>query len=210
MTDATADPAPEGLRVWFDAEYTTLDLERAHLLQVAAVITDGDLRRVLPAERDLRLALRLPATAEVSPWVAAHLAEQVAASRSEAALEPGAADGQLARYVDDARAAAGGAGLERPVLAGNSVHADWWLARRFLPVFLGRLHYRHLDVTALKLEWFHRHPGGEFRKEDPARLRAFFPGAVLPPDGARHDAYYDVQASIAELAFYRANRLAAF
>jgi oligoribonuclease (3'-5' exoribonuclease) len=34
-------------------------------------------------------------------------------------------------------------------------------------------------------------------------IRRYFPEAVLPDSFSRHDAYYDVQASIAELAFYR-------
>jgi oligoribonuclease (3'-5' exoribonuclease) len=106
---------------------------------------------------------------------------------------------------------------QRPVLAGNSVHTDWWLARRFLPLFSSRLHYRHLDVTALKLEWQRLHPDVEsgascssieasclsFEKENPEIIRRYFPEAVLSGAGSRHDAYYDVQASIAELAFYR-------
>ena len=41
------------LYVWFDTEYSDLDLETAALLQVAAVITDGALRRVLPAADDV-------------------------------------------------------------------------------------------------------------------------------------------------------------
>ncbi len=196
-----------GLLVWFDTEYTSLELDQALLLQVAALITGGDLRRVLPPERDVRIVVRLPAAAAVSPWVAEHLAGLVTAARGDAAVSAEEADRQMAAYVEDARAAAGGEAVGRPVLAGNSVHADWWLARRFLPAFLGRLHYRHLDVTALKLEWQRRGPGREFDKENPAVLREYFPDAVLPPAGARHDAYYDVQASVAELAFYRRHLL---
>jgi oligoribonuclease (3'-5' exoribonuclease) len=88
-------------------------------------------------------------------------------------------------------------------MAGNSLHADWWLARRFLPRFSGRLHYRHLDVTALKLQWLHLYPGTEFEKENREIIKRYFPEAALSESGSRHDAYYDVNASIAELAFYR-------
>ena len=72
---------------------------------------------------------------------------------------------------------------------------------RELPGFASRLHFRILDVTALKLEWTHR-GGKAFEKETPDQIRAAFPAADLEGD-ARHDAYYDAQASIAELAHYR-------
>ncbi len=46
--------------VWFDTEYSTLELETALLLQVAALITDTSLKRVLPPEQDVRLTIRIP------------------------------------------------------------------------------------------------------------------------------------------------------
>jgi oligoribonuclease (3'-5' exoribonuclease) len=42
-----------------------------------------------------------------------------------------------------------------------------------------------------------------FDKRNPEIIRQYFPDAVLTVLGGRHDAYYDLQASIAELAFYR-------
>jgi oligoribonuclease (3'-5' exoribonuclease) len=210
--------------VWFDTEYSDLELETAWLLQVAALITDSSLKRVLPPEQDVRLTIRLPDAAALSPWVEQNLPDLVQACRSPAAVSIDEADMRLAGYVDAAvglptprenqRPVLAGyvdaaVGLptprenQRPVLAGNSLHADWWLARRFLPRFLGRLHYRHLDVTALKLQWMRLHPGMEFEKEDPEIIRRYFPQAALPESGSRHDACYDVHASIAELAFYR-------
>jgi oligoribonuclease len=189
--------------VWFDTEYSDLELETAWLLQVAALITDSSLKRVLPPEQDVRLTIRLPDAAALSPWVEQNLPDLVQACRSPAAVSIDEADMRLAGYVDAAVGLPAPRENQRPVLAGNSLHADWWLARRFLPRFLGRLHYRHLDVTALKLQWMRLHPGMEFEKEDPEIIRRYFPQAALPESGSRHDACYDVHASIAELAFYR-------
>lgn len=189
--------------VWFDTEYSTLELESARLLQVAALITDTSLRRVLPPEQDVRLTIRVPAGERLSPWVEQHLPDLVKTCRSSAAVDREAADECLAAYVDAVAGFPAEKEDRRPVLAGNSIHADWWLIRRFLPGFLGRLHYRHLDVTAFKLEWKRLHPDKEFMKESPETIAEYFPEAVLPASGARHDAYYDVQASIAELAYYR-------
>lgn len=189
--------------VWFDTEYSDLGLETAWLLQVSALITDASLKRVLPQEQDVRLAIRLPDEAVLSPWVEQNLPDLVKACRSPGAVSVDEADARLADYVDAAAGFPAERENQRPVLAGNSVHADWWLVRRFLPRFLSRLHYRHLDVTAFKLEWQRLHPGVEFEKENPEIIHRHFPEAVLSASGSRHDAYYDVQASIAELAFYR-------
>ena len=212
------------LYVWFDTEYSDLELETASLLQVSALITDSSLRRVLPQAQDVRLAIRLSDGVVLSPWVEQNLSDLVKACRSTESVSVAEADARLAGYVDaaaglpaeresGASCSSSGASCssnQRPVLAGNSVHTDWWLARRFLPLFSSRLHYRHLDVTALKLEWQRLHPDVEseasclsFEKENPENIRRYFPEASLSASSLRHDAYYDVQASIAELAFYR-------
>ena len=52
-----------------------------------------------------------------------------------------------------------------PVMAGNSVHMDWILAQKFLPLFSRRLHYRLLDVTSFKLEWMRRRHRTELTKK---------------------------------------------
>ena len=189
--------------IWFDTEYTNLELETSWLLQVAALITDTSLRRVLPQDDDVRLTIRLPDDKKPSPWVEENLPDLVKACRSPGAVNIDEADARLSAYVDAAAGLSTARENQRPVLAGNSIHEDWWLVRRFLPRFQSRLHYRHLDVTAFKLEWKRRHPAEEFEKENPAMIRRYFPEAVLPVSGRRHDAYYDLQASIAEMAFYR-------
>jgi oligoribonuclease (3'-5' exoribonuclease) len=111
----------------------------------------------------------------------------------------------LSAYVDSVLGSPAELESERPILAGNSIHADWWLAQRYLPRFMSRLNYRHLDVTAFKLEWKRLHPEKDISKDKKKFIRRYFPEAHLPKSGSHHDAYFDVQASIAELAFYRAN-----
>lgn len=189
--------------VWFDTEYSDLNLEQARLLQVAAILTDADLQRLHPPEQDLKLYVRLPAEAKVSPWVEDNLKDVLRICRSELALEPADVEKKLIGLIDRWVTLPGGEDKRRPILAGNSVHADWWLARRYLPGFLARLHYRQLDVTALKLQWQDWHGGPAFDKDSPDLMRTYFPGVLAGMDSGRHDAHYDVQASIAELNFYR-------
>ncbi len=191
--------------VWFDTEYTGLELEDAYLLQVAALITDRSLKRVLPAEKDVQLAVHLPPEATVSTWVEENLPELVETCRSSLSVELQEVDRLLADYIDGVVGPPAERENQRPILAGNSVHADWRLAQKFLPRFINRLHYRHLDVTTLKIEWQNRYPDREFNKVDPQNIRHYFPEAHFWKAKTRHDAYYDIQASIAELAFYRQN-----
>ncbi len=189
--------------VWFDTEYSDLNIERACLLQVAAIITDADLQRLHPPEHDLKLYVRLPTDVPVSPWVEDNLKDVLRICRSELAVEVAEVERQLIALLDRYTFLPAGEDKRRPILAGNSVHADWWLARKFMPKFIGRLHYRHLDVTALKLQWQDWRGGAAFEKDDPEIMRTYFPGQLAGLDSGRHDAHYDVQASIAELNFYR-------
>jgi oligoribonuclease len=190
--------------VWFDTEYSDLDLRKAMLLQAAAFATDASLRRVLEPKKDVRLAIRLPEGAEVSDWVLRNLGELVDRCRSKDAVDVAEADDRLLAYIEACAERVGEGEDFRPVLAGNSVHADWWLAHRYLPRFLSRLHYRQLDVTAIKLEWKRLHPRtGEFDKDDRELVREYFPEAASLASTERHDALYDAEASLAELAFYR-------
>jgi oligoribonuclease len=199
----TQTPDARGFYVWFDTEYSSLEIGGAVLLQVAALVTDTSLRRVLPPDRDIRLIIRPPEGTKLSPWVEQNLPDLVKACRSAEAVSVAEAGERLADYVDAAVGSPAEREDHRPVLAGNSIHFDWLLIRRFLPHFLSRLHYRQLDVSAFKLEWKRLHPDEEFDKGDPEIIRTCFPEAVLTGSGSRHDAYYDLQASIAELAFYR-------
>lgn len=190
--------------VWFDTEYSSLELEQAVLLQVAMRITDADLLPLDPMRRDLNVYVKLPDGAQVSPWIQENMPDIVERCRSNDAVDVRDLDAQLAATVERVVVVPGGEYKRRPILAGNSIHADWYLATKFLPNFLKKLHYRHLDVTALKIQWQDLQPGGEeFEKESAAQIAKYCPEPKIDPAAKRHDAYYDVQASIAELAFYR-------
>ena len=89
MTEPTKkDRSGNSYLVWFDTEYSGLELETASLLQVAALITGRSLSRVLPSEMDIRLAIRLPQDTAVSPWVEENLPDLIAICRSETCVLP--------------------------------------------------------------------------------------------------------------------------
>lgn len=74
------------------------------------------------------------------------------------------------------------------VLAGNSIHQDRRFLAAYFPVVHGYLHYRMVDVSAVK-ELTKRWYGGD---------------AAFPKIASDHTALSDARASIAELKHYRA------
>ncbi len=207
---------PDPIFCWFDTEFTSLELDSASLLQVALVVTGPDLVPMKPTG-----ACDLPAgilrtngiSAYIAPpegWVpGAFIAENMPAvveSCRASSYSVADADGFLMTYLAAVVGEPAGNIKERPIMAGNSIHADWFFVRRDLPQFSSQLHYRLLDVSSIKTEWRARRggAGAELDKGKAPELRAVFPEADLAGSSA-HDAYYDAQASLAELAWYRAN-----
>lgn len=190
--------------VWFDAEFTSLELESARLLQVAVIITDTELKRLHPESVDLNLCIKLAEGEQVSEWVEEHLSDLVAQCRSDKAVTIEEADRQIAAMLDEYVGTPHGSISDRPVLAGNSVHNDWVLMRRFLPMFGQRLHYRLLDVSTIKIQWMDLKGEAAFDKDSVELLNEYFPGGGIDAANA-HDALFDIKASIAELSFYRRN-----
>ena len=193
---------PSTAYVWFDTEFTSLDLDEARLLQVSVMLTDKDLKRLTPPEEDLNLYIRLHEEVAVSPWVQQHLPDLVKKCRSRNAVPVEEVDEKLTAWIDRWCGTPHKTIKKRPLMAGNSIHTDWMLARKFFPVFTGRLHYRLLDVSAVKVLWQDWTDGAEFKKDDAKNVKKYFPEADLRRL-RQHDAYYDIVASAAELAFYR-------
>lgn len=189
--------------LWLDTEYTSLDHEKANLLQVALVITTPDLKRIVPQENDFRAWIRLPRGARVSPWVKTNLSDLLAVCRSEKALPIQKVNQALGAYLDRNIGKACIDSSEKPILAGNSVQYDWLLARAYLPSLVKRIHYRFVDVTSFKVIWQDHYRGKPFDKEDTKLINLYCPVGRIREEAARHDAYYDILTSIAELNYYR-------
>lgn len=200
---SSSQPSISPAYVWFDSEFTGLDTDSARLLQVAMVVTDVRLRRLAPASRDLSLYIRLDPDIPVSPWVAQNLPELLVQCRSERAVTVEEADRRLARGLDEILGPAPEQVKDRPILAGNTVHMDAGLARRYLPEFSRRLHYRLLDVSTVKILWNDWFSGPVFDKQQPGVVEQNLPQGLALPAAGKHDAYFDIHASIAELNFYQ-------
>lgn len=187
--------------LWFDTEFTSLDLDRASLMQVALVATDHKLRRVAPPEQDFSCVVKIGDEQHLDLWVEEHLATLVARCRSEEAVPLPDVDARLDSYLENVLGESPTDVKMRPILAGNSLHGDWYLARKYLPSLIAHAHYRILDVSSWKVVWKNEIGEFLFDKENDECTRKYFPGE-FNSSAEVHDAHFDVLASIAELNFY--------
>lgn len=169
--------------VWIDCEMTGLDLSKDALIEIAALVTDGDLtvlgdgvNTAIHAE-DAQLDGMIDVVREMHSR--SGLTE--AARRSTVTLAE--AERQVLdyvrRYVPEPRSAP---------LAGNSVATDRAFLARDMPELDRYLHYRMVDVSSVK-----------------ELCRRWFPRIYYaqPEKGLAHRALADVRESIRELAYYR-------
>jgi oligoribonuclease len=174
-------PPSERNLVWIDLEMTGLDPDRCHILEIATIVTDEDLR-VLAEGPDLVVHADEEALGTLSAWSREHfgasgLLDRVRASTVSTAEAEARTLAFLAEHV---------APRSSPI-CGNSVHMDrqflWRRMRRLHDYF----HYRNVDVSTLK-----------------ELVRRWYPDRYAPPPKAEsHVALQDVRESIEELRYYR-------
>lgn len=178
-----ADKAVPGPLVWVDCEMTGLDLAKDAMIEIAALVTDGDLNvlgdgvdLVIHAPDEL-LDGMLPVVAEMH--AASGLTDEVRASTITLAQ----AQEQVLAYIREFVAQPGTAPL-----CGNSIGTDRGFIIRDMPDLDSYLHYRMIDVSSVKELARRWHP------------RVYF---GQPAKGLAHRALADIRESIRELAYYR-------
>src|SRR5919112_2128107 len=169
--------------VWIDCEMTGLDLQRDALIEIAALVTDGDLR-VLGEGVDLVIHAdesQLHGMPEVVREMHARSGLTDEVRRSTVSVRE--AEEQVLAYirehVTDPRTAP---------LAGNSIATDRGFLARDMPKLDAHLHYRMVDVSSIKelcRRWYPRVYFGQ------------------PAKGLAHRALADIRESIRELEYYR-------
>ncbi|WP_188942866.1 oligoribonuclease [Nakamurella endophytica] len=170
--------------VWVDCEMTGLDLGRDALIEIAALVTDGELNIlgdgvdvVIHAGDDV-----LAAMPEVVATMHARsgLTEAVRASTVTLAEAERTVLDHIRSHVPDPRTAP---------LAGNSIATDRGFLARDMPELDGYLHYRMIDVSSIK-----------------ELTRRWYPKTYYsqPVKGMAHRALADIVESVRELAYYRA------
>ena len=177
-----ADRAADRL-VWVDCEMTGLDLRKDALIEIAALVTDSELRilddgiDVVIAASDELLDGMLPVVHEMH--AASGLTELVRSSRVTVADAERMVLEHLRKHVPDARTVP---------LCGNSIATDRAFLARDMPELDAFLHYRMVDVSSLKELGRRWYP------------RVYF---AQPQKGLAHRALADIRESIRELRYYR-------
>jgi oligoribonuclease len=169
--------------VWIDCEMTGLDLQRDALIEIAALVTDGDLR-VLGEGIDLVIHAdesQLAGMPDVVREMHARsgLTEEVRRSTLSVREAEEEVLAYVREHVPDLRTAP---------LAGNSIATDRGFLARDMPELDAHLHYRMVDVSSIKelcRRWF---------------PRVFY---AKPEKGMAHRALADILESIRELDYYR-------
>src|SRR5690606_5674855 len=127
--------------VWIDMEMSGLDPERERILEIAAIVTDGDLEVVAEGPE---IVVHQPESVleAMDDWNKTHhgasgLIERVRAST----VSEEEAEARILEFL-----AAHVAPRTAP-LAGNSVHQDRRFLARYMPQLEAFLHYRIVDVS---------------------------------------------------------------
>jgi oligoribonuclease len=169
--------------VWIDCEMTGLDLSRDALIEIAVLVTDGDLKVlgdgvdvVIHADED-KLAGMPDIVREMH--AKSGLTEAVRASTVSVAEAEELALAYIREHVPDPRTAP---------LAGNSIATDRGFLSRDMPALDAHLHYRMVDVSSIKELCRRWYP------------RVFY---AKPEKGLAHRALADIVESIRELDYYR-------
>lgn len=168
--------------VWADCEMTGLDLVNDALIEVAALVTDGQLN-VLGDGIDLVIKPTAQALDQMGDFVRTMHSSSGLLAELDAGLTMAEAEEQVLEYVrayvPDPRKAP---------LAGNTIGTDRAFLARDMPTFESHVHYRNVDVSSVK-----------------ELARRWFPRAYYsaPAKTGNHRALADVRESIEELRYYR-------
>jgi len=169
--------------VWIDLEMTGLDLDKDVILEIAVIVTDGQLTEaiegpelVIGASQE-QLDMMVPVVKKMHKK--SGLTERVL--NSEMTVRQ--AERQILSFVKKHVPEKGLAPL-----AGNSIHTDRAFLVRHMPRLVNHLHYRIVDVSTIK---------ELTRRWMPDRLD------TAPEKDTGHRALADIRESIKELEYYR-------
>jgi oligoribonuclease len=164
--------------LWIDMEMTGLNVEKEVPIEIAAIVTDIDLKEL----ETYHAVIKQPQSYldGMDAWNTEHHGESGLTAAVANGVPPEAVEKEMVQLV--ARHFSG----ERAVIAGNSIGQDRLFINRYFPMLSEKLHYRMLDVTSWKIMMNARF-GLKFEKQN------------------AHRAIDDIRESMNELAFYLAH-----
>lgn len=175
-------PNGNDLIVWVDCEMTGLSLETDELIEIAVVITDGQLNEldsgidliIKPSAASLDSMIEIVKEMHTSSGLLDELPKGMDLKTAEAQVLA-----YVKQHVPEPRKAP---------LAGSSVYVDRGFIARDLSNFDQHLHYRLIDVSSIKELTKRWYP------------KVYF---AAPEKNGNHRALADIRESIAELRYFR-------
>jgi oligoribonuclease len=133
-----------GEMVWIDLEMTGLNIETESIIEIATIITDGELNTIAVGP-NLAISVSEELLEGMDEWNTTHHNESglVERVRSEGvSLEEASRQTCefISQYIEPGRAP----------LCGNSIHTDRTFLAKEMPQVLDLLHYRIIDVSTIK------------------------------------------------------------
>ncbi|BBZ13112.1 oligoribonuclease [Mycobacterium branderi] len=169
--------------VWIDCEMTGLNLRTDKLIEIAVLVTDGELNilgdgiDVVIHADDAALSSMIDVVRDMH--ARSGLIDEVRASTVDLATAETMVLDYIREHVKQPKTAP---------LAGNSIATDRGFIARDMPALDSYLHYRMIDVSSIKelcRRWYPRIYYGQ------------------PAKGLAHRALADIHESIRELQYYR-------
>ena len=169
-----------GEMVWMDLEMTGLNLERESIIEIATLITDGELN-IIAHGPNLAIKVADELLENMDEWNTSH---HTSSGLVERIRNEGVTLEEATKQTCDFLRQNIESGT--PPLCGNSIHNDRAFLAKEMPEVLELLHYRIVDVSTIKElsnRWYPNNP--RYIKKD------------------AHRALDDIIESIEELRHYR-------
>ncbi len=166
---------------WIDMEMTGLDPEKEAIIEIASIVTDPDLK-ILSNGPNLVIHQPAKLLKSMDEWNTNHhrdsgLIEEVKNSKITVKKAEAMTLDFIGEYCVH----------KHTLLCGNAVHHDRRFIIRYMPKLHEFLHYRHIDVSAVK-----------------SLINLWYPkDKNVPKKKKTHRALDDIRESIEELRYYR-------
>ncbi|KAK9750528.1 hypothetical protein RND81_02G203100 [Saponaria officinalis] len=171
--------------VWIDLEMTGLNLEVDRIIEIACIITDGNLSKSAEGP-DLVIHQTQECLDRMNEWCQNHhTASGLTNEVLRSTLSEREAEEQVIKFLKRHVGR-----THRPLLAGNSVYTDFMFLKKYMPELARMFSHVLVDVSSIRalcIRWY------------PKALKK------APEKEKKHRAMDDIRESVMELKYYREN-----
>lgn len=130
--------------LWVDLEMSGLDVQKCRILEVAAIVTDGNFK---PLEEYHSVVFQPQAVLDaMDEWCTENHGKSGLTALVPKGKKEDQVEKELLALIDKYFKKE-----ERPILSGNSIGQDRKFIDQYMPALSKKLHYRMLDVTSYKV-----------------------------------------------------------